>query len=200
MLSYRGYGKSGGDPDEAGLKLDAHAALDYIKQDPILSATKVIVYGQSIGGAVAISLASEREHDIDALILENTFLSLVSPHSYRQHKLVPQIMPAVAPILKIAPFFLYLRFFYLNRNQIWNSEASLAKIKKIPVCFLSGSIDTLVPPSHMRALYRGLKEQRGEREEDCSLQWSEFIDGGHNDTVMQATYFLEIDRFWKRFI
>lgn len=142
------------------MKLDANAALDYIKSDPILKSTKVIVYGQSIGGAVGISLASEREHDCDALILENTFLSL--------HKLVPMVLPAIAPILKMAPFFL---------NQIWNSELALSKVKKIPVCFLSGSIDQLVPPSHMRELYRMLKEQRGEREEDSSLQWSEFIGG-----------------------
>lgn len=77
MLSYRGYGLSKGSPSEVGMKLDVLAAMDYIKSRQDLKNTKLIVYGQSIGGAVAIYVASQRENDIDALIIENTFVSLV---------------------------------------------------------------------------------------------------------------------------
>lgn len=78
MLEYRGYGLSTGAPDEAGLKIDAQTALDYLRQRPETADTKFVIYGQSLGGAVAIHLvANNQEHDdIGGLVLENTFLSI----------------------------------------------------------------------------------------------------------------------------
>ncbi|CAO3680721.1 unnamed protein product [Rhizopus stolonifer] len=81
MLSYRGYGLSEGKPTEKGLKIDAQTVLGYIKQHSILKHTKLIAYGQSLGGSVAISLVSRNEEQFDALIIENTFLSVVSEKS-----------------------------------------------------------------------------------------------------------------------
>jgi alpha-beta hydrolase superfamily lysophospholipase len=75
MVSYRGYGKSQGSPGEAGMKIDAQAVLDYIVDRH--REASLIVYGQSIGGAVAIDLVSKNHSKIDLLIVENTFLSLV---------------------------------------------------------------------------------------------------------------------------
>ena len=78
MLEYRGYGESTGTPDEAGLKVDSQAGLDYIKERPELRDSKIIIYGQSLGGAVAIDLVAKNQArgNIDGLILENTFLSI----------------------------------------------------------------------------------------------------------------------------
>lgn len=78
MLEYRGYGLSTGVPDEAGLKLDAQTALDYLRQRPETRDTKFVIYGQSLGGAVSINLVANNQEqgDIGGLILENTFLSI----------------------------------------------------------------------------------------------------------------------------
>ena len=78
MLEYRGYGLSTGVPDEAGLKIDAQTGLDYIRQRVETRDTKIVVYGQSLGGAVAINLVAQIQvsGDIAGLILENTFLSI----------------------------------------------------------------------------------------------------------------------------
>ena len=78
MLEYRGYGLSTGTPDEAGLKIDAQTGLNYLRQRPETRDTKIVVYGQSLGGAVAINLvATNQEHgDVAGLVLENTFLSI----------------------------------------------------------------------------------------------------------------------------
>ena len=54
------------------------AALDYITSHPDLKDTKIVVYGQSIGGAVAVALTAANEDKIHALIIENTFTSLVT--------------------------------------------------------------------------------------------------------------------------
>jgi pimeloyl-ACP methyl ester carboxylesterase len=72
------YGLSEGSPSEAGIRSDTQMALDYIKSHPVLENTKVFLYGQSIGGAVAVDLASNNADRVDGIVLENTFLSLVS--------------------------------------------------------------------------------------------------------------------------
>lgn len=78
MLEYRGYGSSTGVPDETGLKVDAQTGLDYLRQRHETKDHQFVVYGQSLGGAVAINLvATNQDHgDIGGLILENTFLSI----------------------------------------------------------------------------------------------------------------------------
>ena len=76
MISYRGYGLSEGRPSEVGIKMDAESALDFLLQHPDVSGTKIVLFGQSIGGAVAIHLAANRK-EIHGMIIENTFTSLV---------------------------------------------------------------------------------------------------------------------------
>ena len=78
MLQYRGYGLSTGTPNEKGLIIDAQTGLDYIRQRAELRGTRIVLYGQSLGGAVSIGLASrnQKEGDIAGIILENTFTSI----------------------------------------------------------------------------------------------------------------------------
>ena len=74
IFDYRGYGKSQGTPSEAGLYKDAEAAYDYLTRELRVSRDGIILYGESIGGIVAIDLA--RNKDIAALITEETFTSI----------------------------------------------------------------------------------------------------------------------------
>jgi abhydrolase domain-containing protein 13 len=78
MLEYRGYGLSTGTPDEEGLMIDGQTGLDYIRERKDLKDTKIVVYGQSLGGAVSIALCAKNQdaRDIAGLILENTFTSM----------------------------------------------------------------------------------------------------------------------------
>lgn len=78
MVEYRGYGASTGYPAEKGLKVDAQTGLDWVLAHEELSKTQVVVYGQSLGGAVSISLvgAEQNRGKVAALVLENTFLSI----------------------------------------------------------------------------------------------------------------------------
>jgi pimeloyl-ACP methyl ester carboxylesterase len=80
FAEYRGYGLSSGDPNEKGLNIDAQTTLDYVRQRKDLKDTKIVIFGQSLGGAVAISLVEKNQDvgDIAGLILENTFLSIRS--------------------------------------------------------------------------------------------------------------------------
>jgi hypothetical protein len=126
MVDYRGYGLSTGNPDEKGLKIDAQTALDYIRQREDLKSNKIVVYGQSLGGAVSIDLVAKNKGtgDIKGLILENTFLSIA--------KMIPSVMPA-------------LRYLTPLCHEYWKSEEMLPQITDIPILFLSGLQDEIVP-------------------------------------------------------
>jgi hypothetical protein len=71
-LSYRGYGGSTGSPNEAGLIRDAQAAYDYaVARYP---PRRIVLWGESLGTAIAIALAAERE--TGGLILDSPFTSI----------------------------------------------------------------------------------------------------------------------------
>jgi len=70
------YGFSSGTPSEKGLNIDAQTALDWILQDEETKDTKVVIYGQSLGGALAVQLAARNQEKLAGLMLENTFLSM----------------------------------------------------------------------------------------------------------------------------
>ncbi len=168
MVEYRGYGLSTGSPDEEGLTIDGQTALDYVRNHEELRKTSIVLYGQSLGGALAVKLlqSNEQAGDIAAVILENTFLSI--------RKLIPSVMPP-------AKYIAYLC------HQRWNSEESLAKVtdKDIPLLFLSGLKDEIVPPTMMRTLYEACPAKK---------VWQEFPNGDHNSTVAEPGYF---DAIWE---
>ncbi|KAI9448555.1 Alpha/Beta hydrolase protein [Lactarius indigo] len=133
MLSYRGYGHSEGTPSEKGLQIDAQTVLDYARAHPILSNTRIILYGQSIGGAVSIDLAYRNPEAITALIIENTFMSLP--------RLIPTAMPLLGP-------------FSFLCHQKWESYLKAPKLPPdIRVLMLGGARDEVVPRSQMQELW-----------------------------------------------
>jgi fermentation-respiration switch protein FrsA (DUF1100 family) len=93
MLEYRGYGLSTGSPNERGLLIDAQTGLDYLTERAETRDTKIVIYGQSLGGAVSIQLVAKNEKrgNVGGLILENTFTSMRkliprSVHCYQTSK------------------------------------------------------------------------------------------------------------------
>lgn len=68
MLDYRGYGQSDGTPSEAGTYLDAAAAYDWLRAQGV-PPRHIAVYGESLGGPIAVDLATT--HDVGYLVLES---------------------------------------------------------------------------------------------------------------------------------
>ncbi|KAL7901294.1 Alpha/Beta hydrolase protein [Trichoderma sp. SZMC 28014] len=168
MLEYRGYGASTGEPDESGLGTDAQTGLDYLRERAETRHHRFIVYGQSLGGAVSIKLVAKNQErgDIAGLILENTFLSM--------RKLIPSVIPPA-------------KYFTLLCHQVWPSEATLPSITKVPILFLSGLQDEIVPPSHMTQLFNVSTS--------FSKTWKAFPGGDHNSSVLEEGYFEAISDF-----
>ena len=74
VFDYRGYGNSEGAPSEAGLYKDALAAYNYLTVEKKIPADRIILYGESIGSAVIMDLASRVS--ARALITEESFTSI----------------------------------------------------------------------------------------------------------------------------
>ncbi|MCP4705362.1 MAG: alpha/beta hydrolase, partial [candidate division Zixibacteria bacterium] len=88
IFDYRGYGLSQGTPSEDGIYRDVEAAYQFIESHELPN-QQIIVYGASLGGAVAVDLASKQP--VDGLILEGTFSSAVDI-SREFYPLIPTFM------------------------------------------------------------------------------------------------------------
>lgn len=73
IIDYRGYGRSEGKPDEPGIYRDGEAAYLWLTETRGVPPDRLIVYGNSLGGAVACELASRRP--CGGLILQSSFTS-----------------------------------------------------------------------------------------------------------------------------
>uniref|UniRef100_A0A3Q2FZA9 Protein ABHD13 n=1 Tax=Cyprinodon variegatus TaxID=28743 RepID=A0A3Q2FZA9_CYPVA len=170
LMDYRGYGKSEGEPCEDGLYLDAEATLDYIMTRPDLDKTKVVLFGRSLGGAVAVRLASVNPHRVAAIIVENTFLSI--PHM-------------ASTLFSFLPMRLLPLWCYKNQFLSYRQVA----LCRMPSLFVSGLSDQLIPPVMMKQLYE-LSPARTKR-------LAIFPEGTHNDTWQCQGYFAALEQFIK---
>ncbi|XP_010878703.2 protein ABHD13 [Esox lucius] len=168
LVDYRGYGKSEGEPSEDGLYLDAQATLDYVMTRPDLDKTKVLLFGRSLGGAVAVRLASANPHCVAAIVVENTFLSI--PHM-------------AATLFSFLPMRLLPLWCYRNQFLSYRQVAQC----RMPSLFVSGLSDQLIPPIMMKQLYE-LSPSRTKR-------LAIFPEGTHNDTWQCQGYFAALEQF-----
>lgn len=125
---YRGYGGLDGVPTEPGLYADARHAYDYLRGHMRVPADRIVIYGWSLGGAVAIDLAAQVPHA--ALIVEGAPASLVN---------IGQQMYPFFPIRLI----------------MRNPFEAVLKIERVkaPILFLHASNDEIVPIAEGRLLY-----------------------------------------------
>jgi alpha-beta hydrolase superfamily lysophospholipase len=79
MIDYRGYGKSSGTPNEQALYKDASLVWNWAREKT--EHTKIVIYGRSLGSAIATHLAAEVHPDL--LILETPFDELMGATSTR---------------------------------------------------------------------------------------------------------------------
>lgn len=134
-VDYRGYGESGGVPGERGLYLDAEAAYAHLRDSLGVPPSRIILYGFSLGSAVAIDLASRLP--CAALMAEGAILS------------VPRRGQELYPFLPVS---------WLARNRF----ASVDKIGKVaaPKLFIHAREDEVNPFSHGVELHARASEPK----------------------------------------
>jgi len=174
LVSYRGYGKSEGRPTESGMIADAEAALDHLKNQKTKEfAEKVIVFGRSLGGAVALALIERRREQIAGVILENTFTSIGD--------MAGSLIPLPFP----------WRLFVLDN---WDNLQRIKHTASMPVLFFSGRRDEIVPSKQMDRLYERRMEQGGT---ELNTMFVKINSGTHNDTWVRevSLYFSKFSDF-----
>lgn len=134
IVGYRGYGRSEGRPKETGLYLDARAAWQYLTGERGVAADRIVIFGKSLGGGVAVDLAMEAP--AAGLIVESSFTS------------IPDMAGAHYPFV---PRFLI-------RTQM-NSVVKVAFIK-MPKLFIHSKDDRVVPYRLGRELFDAASEPK----------------------------------------
>jgi hypothetical protein len=127
IIDYRGYGLSKGNPGEPGLYRDAAAAYNYLKNSGFRSG-KIVIYGESLGTAVAVELA--KNYEVAGLILEGSFGSL------------RQVAKKIYPFLP--------RWFFSDK---FDSLSKIGKVSK-PKLFIHAGDDKIIPLELAKELYR----------------------------------------------
>jgi uncharacterized protein len=132
LPDYRGYGKSeGGFPSEAQVYADAQTAWIYLTQQRRINPKQILIYGHSLGGAIAIDLATKHP-EASGLIVESSFTS-ISNMVQRDPKF------AIFPI----DLLLHQKF------------DSISKVRSLtmPVLYMHGTADSVIPSSMSQQLF-----------------------------------------------
>ncbi len=133
LVDYRGYGRSEGSPSEDGLYRDARAVY-HTAISSGFRFDQIVVFGESLGAAVAIDLAARWA--CAGVVLETPFLSL----------------PEVARV----------HYPYVPSSFVRSRFDNLSKIGEVaaPKLFFVAELDEVVPPSHGRRLYEAARGRR----------------------------------------
>jgi fermentation-respiration switch protein FrsA (DUF1100 family) len=155
IFDYRGYGRSTGKPSEQGLFLDAQSAWAYLTRQRGISPGRIVLFGESLGGAVAARLVAEtvtqglgKQEQPGALVLSSVFASA----------------PALA-----ADLYPWLPARWLVRLR-YDTRAALAQVQ-CPVLVAHSPDDEIVPFCHGHMLFEAATGPK------AFLR----LAGGHND-------------------
>ena len=156
IFDYRGYGDSEGRPTPLGTAEDARAAWDWLVKEKGVAPEGLLLFGRSLGGAVALELT--REVTPRAIILESTFASIFR----------------VANLGGLAWLFPLLRFL-TGLGESWDSQA-IAETLTVPSLHIHSPDDGIVPYSEGVRLYEA---KAGEKSFVA-------IHGDHNDGFLDS--------------
>jgi fermentation-respiration switch protein FrsA (DUF1100 family) len=168
LFDYRGYGDNPGTPSEAGLARDARAARAYVVGRSDTDANRLVYFGESLGAAVALGLATEAAPR--ALILRSPFTSLVDIG--RHH-------------------YPYLPVRWMLRDR-YPSLENIARVRS-PIMVIAGGRDGIIPAEQSKRLYAAAPEPKrlllieGADHNDDELFAGKRLIGGVLDFVAQFT-------------
>lgn len=148
LFDYRGYGHSEGKPDLNGALHDFEAAMTTLYNMPAVDPNRVVVFGQSLGGAIAICglLDSPYRNQLRGLVVEGVFTSL---REITRNKL--------------GEFWLTWAFQYplswLVKDDLRPIDA-LPQLSPLPVLVIHGTADQVIPFEAGRALFQAAREPK----------------------------------------
>ena len=139
IFDYRGYGRSQGDPSIEGVMRDASTVLEYVINE--LNQQNVIVFGQSLGGIIALNAVANFKNKIHikALIIDSAFSGF---RKIAREKL--------SDVWLTWPFQYPLSLAFTSSH---NSILAATKIKPIPLLVIHGNADQVIPLHHGKKIF-----------------------------------------------
>lgn len=148
MFDYRGYGSSEGRPFRRGVFEDSMAALDYALSRNDVDRDRIVLLGQSLGGANAIAVAAVAgDAAVRAVVVDSSF------YSYRTI-----VRDKIGQIPVLGWFKWPLS--YVMATDSFHSGDLIASLSRIPVLILHGTDDKVIPYPHGQMLYDRAREPK----------------------------------------
>jgi hypothetical protein len=147
VFDYRGYGASAGKPSIPGAVADGVAAINYVASRPDVDPNRLIVFGQSLGGALAVAaVARAQPAGVKAVVVESTFASYraIARDKLRRLWLT---WPLQAPLSLLFP----------------DAMSPIRFVKEIsprPLLVIHGDADSIVPIQNGQALFGAASEPK----------------------------------------
>ena len=135
MYDYRGYGQSEGKPTEAGLYKDIEAVVHHLKTDKGYDENEMVMYGRSLGAAVAAYAATQ--FNIRGLVLDSAFKNL--------RAMIRDVYPFVPTVLARYRF---------------PTDEYIMQLEGLPIMIMHSPGDEIVRFSHGRALYEMIDQPK----------------------------------------
>ena len=156
LYDYRGYGSSSGKPTIDGILQDGLTVYDYVHGELRYPSNKILLFGESIGSGVTTNLAANRS--CAGVILESAIGSL------------PAVGKSLFPFLYLFPDLVFA--------QPTLDNVAAVKSIHVPILFMHGKRDTVVPYQHSQQMFANANEPK---------QLVLLSDCGHNDMGVQNT-------------
>lgn len=160
-FDYRGYGLSTSHPSEPGLITDALTVADWALHTAGIPPERIVIFGQSLGSAVAIALVhelassrrepNERKH-FAGLVVTASFSDIAQlSATYR----IGGFLPVLSPVARVSPLF---KFFTSRLHSTWDNVRRLAEFvstaERYHVTLLHAEDDADIPMEHSVRLFR----------------------------------------------
>jgi uncharacterized protein len=147
-LDYRGYGGSAGSPSLPGVQRDIDAALAALLARGDVDPRRIVLFGQSLGGALAIHYAARGAHHLN-------LRAVIADSAFADYGLIVRE--------KMAGFFLTWPLQWLPALTVdnrYSPRAAIHAVSPIPLLLIHGEADSIVPPHHSRQLYEAAAQPK----------------------------------------
>jgi len=148
VFDYRGYGQSEGNPTRRGVYEDAVAAIEYARSRKDVDPDRLLILGQSLGGANAIAaLGYNRFDGVRAVAIESSF------YSYRQI-----VRETIAHIPVVSLLRWPLSFLVVGNG--YSPGKVIDRLAPVPLLLIHGTSDRVIPLHHGEQLFKKADEPK----------------------------------------
>lgn len=145
MVDYRGFGASQGTPTPDSVVEDGLAALRYLRARADTDPARLIVFGQSIGGATALRMLARDAEGVRLAIIDSAFASYRG--IARDAAIGSIVLAPLAPLTGVLP------------DAASDPVTAVAQLR-LPLLFVHGTADQVIPPKHSDRLHAAANEPK----------------------------------------